>query len=805
MSPSRSCVAASAPTVSPSSRAAAVVSGPIEIAGVRRPSPAKARAADGEASTTRSASGTVSGRSSRVRRLADDFVARRAERVRELLVPALRPREQDPQGTSATSSAASATGSSPVRRSIQLPSSAATSAVRIVPSWCAATGARHPPPIAATHARSASTRRRVSASSACSTAPSSPARTCNASAPCPASGSSSSGSNRRPISASRPRRSSPHAASTTASRPRSSRFRSRVSMLPRRGSMLSPGSSARSWARRRIDAVPTRMPGRTSDAPQSASRGSSRSRYAPTASPSVSVEVMSLAECTATSIRPSSSASSSSLTNTPREPISPNGRVRSRSPAVVTGTSANSSPGRRSRSTASSACVSASRLPLEPTRRSTAALLVAGLLQPHDRLVQELVHDLARQRFDGTPLGVRQVGQPRARLRELATPDRLGPLPQRRDCRHRIERREPVVESLAFRSDDLLGLGRLAAAAAQALLDDHLEVVDVVEEAAVQRLDAGIEIPRDGKVDEKERPPLACRKCALDLLPRENGVGRARRRDDDVCLLELSVDALERQRGAAEALGEGGRTVDRPVGNEGQLGAALDEVPGRHLADLSGADDEDPPAGEVSEHLRSEGRRGGRDGGRALADRGFGADALAGMERLPEEPVEERPDRAALVRRADLTLDLSFARDQRIEPGGDAKEVRGRRLLLEAEEVRLELRRRDAAEIGQLGGRPPTGGIRVGRRQVELRPVTRREADGLAALSQPLGERRLAVRVERDPFPHLHGRETMRGSDEQQLHATWAKRSPSWRTMTAATPPRARAAASSRRPARTRR
>ena len=49
-------------------------------------------------------------------------------------------------------------------------------------------------------------------------------------------------------------------------------------------------------ARRRIDAVPMRMPGRTASAPQSASRASSRSRYAATARPSVSVDVMSFAE-----------------------------------------------------------------------------------------------------------------------------------------------------------------------------------------------------------------------------------------------------------------------------------------------------------------------------------------------------------------------------------------------------------------------------------------------------------------------------------------------------------------------------
>ena len=120
----------------------------------------------------------------------------------------------------------------------------------------------------------------------------------------------------------------------------------------------------------------------------------------------MSVEVMSFAEWTATSIRPASSASSSSFTKTPRAPISPNGFVRSRSPAVVTGTRANSSPGRRSRSTASSAWVSASRLPLEPTLRSTALVLLAepGLLQAHDRLMEELVDDLVREGLDSVAL-----------------------------------------------------------------------------------------------------------------------------------------------------------------------------------------------------------------------------------------------------------------------------------------------------------------------------------------------------------------------------------------------------------------
>ena len=192
--------------------------------------------------------------------------------------------------------------------------------------------------------------------------------------PAPPRAAARSGSKRWPISRARPSRSSPHAASTIASSPRSPRFRSRVSMLPRSGSIESVGSSASSCAFRRADAVPMRMPGRESRRRRTARRADRRARGTrrPT-SPSGSVDVMSFAECTATSIRRSSSASSSSLTKTPREPISPNGFVRSRSPARRDRDERDLDPGRAQRATAaSSACVSASLLPRLPTRISTA-------------------------------------------------------------------------------------------------------------------------------------------------------------------------------------------------------------------------------------------------------------------------------------------------------------------------------------------------------------------------------------------------------------------------------------------------
>ena len=175
------------------------------------------------------------------------------------------------------------------------------------------------------------------------TSSSSPARTCSASAPWAASGSIVSTGSRSADLAGEPEPVEPaggehervEAALARLAQPRVDVPAQRLDRDRRvEARAAAPGGA------------PTRCrsasPARARSAPTSASRGSSRSRYAPTASPAVSVEVMSFAECTATSIRPARSASSISLTKTPRSPICPNGLERSRSPAVVIGTKATS-------------------------------------------------------------------------------------------------------------------------------------------------------------------------------------------------------------------------------------------------------------------------------------------------------------------------------------------------------------------------------------------------------------------------------------------------------------------------------
>ena len=137
---------------------------------------------------------------------------------------------------------------------------------------------------------------------------------------------------RRRVRVASPSRFRPASASMVASTSPSSSLRSRVSTLPRSGTTLQIGPRAlghrlpaqRGGAERRA----LRQIARAMRALRlmNTSRASSRARQAASISPAGSTVGMSLAECTARSMRPSSSASSISLVNSPLPPTSASGR-----------------------------------------------------------------------------------------------------------------------------------------------------------------------------------------------------------------------------------------------------------------------------------------------------------------------------------------------------------------------------------------------------------------------------------------------------------------------------------------------
>ena len=219
-------------------------------------------------------------------------------------------------------------------------------------------------------------------------------------------------------------------------------------------------------------------------------------------------------------------------------------------------------------------------------------------------------------------------------------------------------------------------------------------------------------------------------------------VGRRRRGEDDVDLAERRSELVERERRTTESVCELARRLDGAVRDEGDLGAARREVRRRELADPSCADEQDTPSVQIAEDLRRERRRRRRDGRRALADRGLGANALADRERLAEHAVERRPGGHRLVCVAHLAEDLTFAGDERVEARGDAEEVHGGRVLLQAVEHAVE---RLAGKVLERGH----SALLVDGREVQLGAVAGREADDVAERPRELrrGGRRRASPV----------------------------------------------------------
>ena len=172
----------------------------------------------------------------------------------------------------------------------------------------------------------------------------------------------------------RPSRCNPAAASRVASTSPERTLASRVSTLPRIGTILRSGRSRSNCARRRGDDVPTIAPGFSAaidSAPISRSLASPRGSTAAIWMPLGRTLSTSFIEWTQKSSSAAISAWSSSLVHSALPPISASGRSWTVSPVVVIGTSATVSSGQRCAVSIAAAtlraCASASGEPRVPS------------------------------------------------------------------------------------------------------------------------------------------------------------------------------------------------------------------------------------------------------------------------------------------------------------------------------------------------------------------------------------------------------------------------------------------------------
>jgi len=139
-----------------------------------------------------------------------------------------------------------------------------------------------------------------------------------------------------------------------------------------------------------------------------------------------------------------------------------------------------------------------------------------------------------------------------------------------------------------------------------------------------------------------------------------------------------------------EARGEGFCACEVTIDDE-QIGTGAGEGFGGGFGHFSGANEGNEPSIEVTEDLGSQLDSDAGDGHRTGTNEGFRANTFGGMKRAFNCATKESADGAqgasAFEGVFDLTEDLGFADNERIERGCDAKEVTDSRIAGELEEM----------------------------------------------------------------------------------------------------------------------
>src|SRR5581483_6954902 len=92
----------------------------------------------------------------------------------------------------------------------------------------------------------------------------------------------------------------------------------------------------------------------------------------------------------------------------------------------------------------------------------------------------------------------------------------------------------PLMEALDLGGDDGLGIDGLTAALFLVGGGYLLQIVNIVDEDAVELIHLRINVARNGDIDEEHGPVAAAMQKSLAMLAAEDGVRRACRCDHDV-------------------------------------------------------------------------------------------------------------------------------------------------------------------------------------------------------------------------------------------------------------------------------
>ena len=238
---------------------------------------------------------------------------------------------------------------------------------------------------------------------------------------------------------------------------------------------------------------------------------------------------------------------------------------------------------------------------------------------------------------------------------------------------------QPANEVVAVEADDGFGLTSSALSCFEVVVDDLREVVHVVQEGLIQAVYSGVEVARDGKIDEDLQAVAPPFECFFDVFTMDEEAVAACRADDDVGFVQLCRQLFEADGETAVFFGKFLRVGEGAIGDDEAFDVGVFEVFGDELGCFACADDEGGAAVVVVEEAVGEFDAGGGDGDVVRADGGAVADLFGDGKALLEEAFEDAADSARLLAEAvglfDLAEDLWFAKDEGVKAAGDAVDV----------------------------------------------------------------------------------------------------------------------------------
>src|SRR5262249_15830420 len=148
-----------------------------------------------------------------------------------------------------------------------------------------------------------------------------------------------------------------------------------------------------------------------------------------------------------------------------------------------------------------------------------------------------------------------------------------------------------------------LGRPGLALALLQVCLHDRLQIVDVEHKSVFDLADPGIDIPRDGDVDEEDRTLPSCFQDARGLRMPDDVIRRTGRADHNIGRWQYVVECFKADGAAPELAGYQFSVAGGSAGHYKMVVARFHQVSGGQLRHLTRTDKQNSFAGQRAKYL----------------------------------------------------------------------------------------------------------------------------------------------------------------------------------------------------------